>query len=437
MMLDTTRHPCFSPGASRQYGRIHLPVAAQCNIGCNFCNRRYDCVNESRPGVTSTLLSPSQAIGYLERVTDALQAPISVVGIAGPGDPFANADQTMQTLRLVRQRYPEMLLCVASNGLAIGEHIAELAELQTTHVTITINAVDPTIGRKIYRFVRPGKQVYRGLAGAQVLLARQLDAVRQLHEHRITVKINTVVIPGVNDHHVSAIAQTTAALGADTHNCMPLAPVPDTPFADLPEPTAEAMRTLRAEASAYLPQMAHCQRCRADAAGKLGQANSELIQQALHDSAGQLEPLSTGDDATEGRPNIAVASFEGALVNQHLGASEQLWIFGPDGEGGYRSIETRPTPIPGSGDQRWIELASRLSDCRALVCSSAGRTPQRVLADYGVRVLVAEGLIGDALEAVYHGRKPRMPARVLRPQANCDEDGVGCGGCTGTGTGCG
>jgi nitrogen fixation protein NifB len=383
------------------------------------------------------VLTPPQAIGYLERVTEALNAPISVVGIAGPGDPFANAPQTMQTLRLVRQRYPEMLLCVASNGLAIGEHIPELAQLQTTHVTITINAVDPAIGQKIYRFVRPGKQVYRGLTGAQVLLGRQLDAVRQLHEQGMTVKINTVVIPGVNDHHVAAIAETAASLGADTHNCMPMVPVADTPFADLPEPAPDMMRTVRDEASAHLPQMAHCRRCRADAAGKLGEANDTLINQVLSDVAGELEPMAWDEHEARRRPNVAVASFEGALVNQHLGASEQLWVFGADEGGGYRSIETRPTPIPGSGDERWVELARRLHDCRALICSSAGRTPQRVLARHGVRVLVAEGLIGDALEAVYAGRKPRMPARVLRPEANCDDDGVGCGGCTGTGTGCG
>jgi nitrogen fixation protein NifB len=62
---DISRHPCFNAGAKGSYGRVHLPVAPKCNLGCNYCNRKYDCVNESRPGVTSAVLAPHQAAAYL------------------------------------------------------------------------------------------------------------------------------------------------------------------------------------------------------------------------------------------------------------------------------------------------------------------------------------------------------------------------------------
>ena len=447
MAIDCTKHPCFDHNASQRFGRVHLPVAPKCNLGCNFCNRKFDCLNESRPGVTSTVLSPRQALAYLRRVSDVLDTPISVVGIAGPGDPFANADETMETLRLVRREFPDMILCVASNGLGIGPHIAELAELETTHVTITINAVDPRIGERVYRFVKPGKRVYRGLVGAQLLLGRQLDAVRQLHEAGVTVKVNSIVMPGINDHHIGEIAATVSALGADVHNCMGLIPVEGTPFAELVEPDDAAMAAARDASGEYLPQMKHCSRCRADAVGLLGEDNDALVQQALHEASELLddaEACTTSDEHESAeprkrqRPYIAVASFEGVLVNQHLGACEQVWVFGPaPGQGGgYKRIETRPTPIPGGLD-RWAELARRLHDCRALVCANAGQKPKVALAAHGIRVLVAEGLIDEALDAVYAGRKPRMPARVLQPASGCDDDGVGCGGCTGSGTGCG
>ena len=126
---DFRNHPCFNAEAKGKFGRIHLPVAPQCNIKCNFCDRKYDCVNESRPGVTSTLLSPQQALVYLERVLEK-EPRITVAGIAGPGDPFANGPETMATLRAIRSRYPEMLLCVSSNGMAIAPYIEELAELE-------------------------------------------------------------------------------------------------------------------------------------------------------------------------------------------------------------------------------------------------------------------------------------------------------------------
>jgi len=80
--IDFSNHPCFSKDAHKKYGRIHLPVAPRCNIQCNFCNRKYDCPNESRPGVTSTVLTPQQALAYLGDVV-AKRPEIAVTGIAG------------------------------------------------------------------------------------------------------------------------------------------------------------------------------------------------------------------------------------------------------------------------------------------------------------------------------------------------------------------
>lgn len=79
-------------------------------------------------------------------------------------------------------------------------------DLQVSHVTITANAVDPEIGRQIYRWVRDGNKVYRGLAAAELMLQRQLAAIAALKDGGLTVKVNTIVIPGVNDEHVPAVA---------------------------------------------------------------------------------------------------------------------------------------------------------------------------------------------------------------------------------------
>ena len=173
--FDSSKHPCFSKEAHGKFGRIHLPVAPRCNIQCNFCNRKYDCMNESRPGVTSTVLAPRQAVDYLANVVGK-RPEIVVMGIAGPGDPFANPEETMETLRLTRDRFPEMILCLASNGLGIGPHIDELATMNVSHVTITLNAIDTKIGSKIYSWVRDHKMPLRGEAAAELLLERQLDA---------------------------------------------------------------------------------------------------------------------------------------------------------------------------------------------------------------------------------------------------------------------
>ncbi len=67
MALDLTQHPCFNSEARHRTARMHLPVAPKCNIQCNYCNRKFDCVNESRPGVTSAVLTPRQAVNYLDQ----------------------------------------------------------------------------------------------------------------------------------------------------------------------------------------------------------------------------------------------------------------------------------------------------------------------------------------------------------------------------------
>ena len=76
-------HPCFSLAAHNKFARIHLPVAPLCNIGCKYCIRALNKV-ENRPGVASAIVSPEEA---LERVKAAkARLPLTVVGIAGPGD---------------------------------------------------------------------------------------------------------------------------------------------------------------------------------------------------------------------------------------------------------------------------------------------------------------------------------------------------------------
>ena len=42
-------HPCFSEDAHHHHARMHVAVAPACNIQCHYCNRKYDCSNESRP----------------------------------------------------------------------------------------------------------------------------------------------------------------------------------------------------------------------------------------------------------------------------------------------------------------------------------------------------------------------------------------------------
>ena len=124
----------------------------------------------------------------------------------------------------MREKFPHLLLCLASNGLNVLPYVQELKRLNLSHMSITINAVDPEIGAKIYSWIRDGKVIYRGRQAAEILLDRQLATVKALKEAGIIVKVNTVTIPGINDHHVIEVSKKMAELGVDIQNCMVIFP---------------------------------------------------------------------------------------------------------------------------------------------------------------------------------------------------------------------
>lgn len=428
MALDRTNHPCFNDSIRHKFGRVHIPVASRCNIQCRYCNRKFDCVNESRPGVTSAVLTPEQALFYLRKVT-ARNPSLKVVGIAGPGDPFANPEETMESLRLVRKNFPEMLLCVATNGLNVEEYADELKSLDVSHVTITMNAVDPEIAAKIYSWVRYDKKVYGSKEGAEILVKRQLSAIKAMADRGLTVKINSVVIPGINDHHIPEVAKKAAELGASISNCIPMYKTEGTDFENIDPPDSAMIHSIKAEVGKYIPMMHHCKRCRADAIGLIGEnlkeENISDLQEAMaYRGKENAEPAS---DLKNGKKYIAVATLEGVLVNAHLGESDELVVYEKSRDG-IKIVERRKTPLPGGGDSRWEALADKMSDCFAILAGGSGDKPKKVLAEHGISLLNVEGMIEEIVPAMFDGKDIKQ---MVKKDFSC------ASGCSGTGGGCG
>lgn len=439
------QHPCFNQEARHTYARIHLPVAARCNMQCNYCNRKYSCVNESRPGVTSAVLKPGQALAYLRAYTERVKH-LSVVGIAGPGDPMANADETLETLRLVKAEFPHLLLCIASNGLNLLPYVKDLAALGLSHVTVTVNAVNPQIGARFYEWIEVDGKRASGVQAAETLWQRQQQAIRELSAAGVIVKVNSIYTPGMNEEHIEEIAKTVSVLGASILNIMPLLPTANTVFAALKEPDRTTLKAMRTVAGKYLPQMAHCARCRADAAGLIGEDNmqqkQELLQIAMTPAQPQAQSRPGFDAATglpmtmsaqlriepnEAKPYIAVASKEGMFVNQHLGEATILRIYKPL-ERRSRLVDIRHLPEDGSGASRWMDVIAMIPDCSAVLVSGAGAMPRKIFAHHGITVGIVEGLIDEALETTARGGDL---AFMAKPGFHCSPNG-----CSGDQDGC-
>ncbi len=260
-------HPCYSSRAHRTFGRVHLPVAPRCNIQCNFCVRKFACANENRPGVTTRVIRPDEAVRTVR--TALLNEPrIRVVGIAGPGDPLAN-DETIETFNLVREEFPDLIRCMSTNGLLLPERIEELDAAGVVTLTVTVNAVDPGIGENIYSFVKYRGKTYRGREAFEILNKNQLAGISMAVKRGMVVKVNSVLIPGINDRHLVKVAWKVKNLGAYTMNILPL--IPQGRFSYLTAPTPEKIEAVRTECEAVIRQFTDCVQCRADAIGVPGE----------------------------------------------------------------------------------------------------------------------------------------------------------------------
>jgi nitrogen fixation protein NifB len=278
------KHPCFSLLESdhRLSARLHLPVSPGCNIQCGFCHRDNSNRSDQRPGVARRLLTPDQAVEVVNKAL-VLCPSLKVVGIAGPGDPLYT-DHAVRTFAKIHAIYPDLIKCVSTNGLKLPDRIGELEAAGVQTLTVTVNAVDPEIERQITSFAVLDGQRYEGLEAAQLLIARQLEGIRKAAERRIVVKINAVLIPGLNEHHIGQIAHQTAAAGASLINIIPL--IPQYRFSSTPAPTEEQIQQARQQAAEYLEIFGHCKRCRADAFGIPGLTD---LSKQLYEDNEQLE----------------------------------------------------------------------------------------------------------------------------------------------------
>jgi nitrogen fixation protein NifB len=275
-------HPCFSREAHHKFGRMHLPVAPACNIQCKYCVRKYDCANESRPGITSKVMHPSEALERVRMLMDRNDR-ITVIGIAGPGDPLAN-DATFEALGAINREFPEITLCVSTNGLLLTDRLQTLMQCGVRSLTITINAVTPATAEKIYSWVSYGGKKYRGREAAECLVFNQARGLRNAIDAGFMVKINSVFIPGVNSMELPLVAWFAGVRGADIMNILPLIPQGD--LEDLLRPSREMIDKMRDECGKYIPQMTHCQQCRADAFGILGE-DKDMELEAVNAGIGE------------------------------------------------------------------------------------------------------------------------------------------------------
>lgn len=432
IMERIAKHPCYSEEAHHHYARMHVAVAPACNIQCNYCNRKYDCANESRPGVVSELLTPEEAAHKVLVIAGKIPQ-MTVLGIAGPGDPLANPEKTFRTFELIADKAPDIKLCLSTNGLMLPDYVDRIKQLNVDHVTITINMVDPEVGAKIYPWVHYRRRRYRGIEGVKILHERQMEGIQALREADILCKVNSVMIPGINDEHLVEVDDVIRSHGAFLHNIMPLISAPEhgTHFGLTGQrgPTPKELKALQDNCSGNMKMMRHCRQCRADAVGLLGEDRSQeftkdkFMEMAPEYDLEQRQEVHAGIEkfkdelkvakakvkgakkvANSPKILVAVATKGGGLVNQHFGHAKEFQIFEVDANDakfvGHRKIDHYCQS--GYGEEATLEhIIKAIADCKAVLVSKIGNCPQEQLHQAGIQTVEAYDVIEKVAREFY------------------------------------
>lgn len=339
-------------------------------------------------------LFPTEALAEVAR-----HPGLARVELTGPGDPLATMAATLETLALLKERHPNLSVRLTSLGLGGEEAAPALAMAGLAGITLLIDTLDATTAMKIYAWIRPGKKTLPLPKAVELLLDQQARAVRALAEVGVGVTIRTTLYPGLNAHQAVTIAETMAQLGAAA---MELLPYPGPQRENDPPPaTRTHMEQISRLTGQFLATTFHqipVEDCGCDCGPRCGTGSNCGCSAALPVQTGLPQPSAE-------RPRVAVASATGMDVDLHLGQAKTLLIYGPREDGLTCLLEARQTPEPGSGEQRWAQLADILPDCFALLAASAGLRPREVLAERGIRVLLTGENIEGTVDVLYGGGK--------------------------------
>ena len=185
-----------------------------------------------------------------------------------------------------------------------------------------------------------------------------MPGLEMLTERGILCKVNSVMIPGINDKHLVEVNRAVKSRGAFLHNIMPLISAPEhgTVFGLTGQrgPTAQELKALQDSCEGEMNMMRHCRQCRADAVGLLGEDRSAefttdkiMAMEVNYDldvaqglpgrrselerdakvAAKQAELATLAGEHSDIKLLVAVATKGSGLINEHFGHAKEFQIY--------------------------------------------------------------------------------------------------------------
>jgi nitrogen fixation protein NifB len=236
----------------------------------------------------------------------------------------------------------------------------------------------------------------------------------------VLTKINSVLIPGVNDAHLIEVNREVKKRGAFLHNIMPLISEAEhgTVFGLTGQrgPTAQELKAVQDACMGGANLMRHCRQCRADAVGLLGEDRSEeftldkiegmevvydldkrrayqdkveLERQSQHQA--KVDALAAALDLENVDPGmqvlLAVATEGQGRVNQHFGHATEFQIFQVSKDAamfvGHRRVDLYCQGGYGE-DEQLPSIVNAINDCHAVLVAKIGACPRDELTAAGI-----------------------------------------------------
>lgn len=391
MRQKTLCHPCYDEDAGHFYSRLHIAVAPADNLGAHWRPNRAEADDE--------LLTAEQALARVRAVA-AVTPQLGVVGVQGPGDPLANPEPCLRSFALIRAALPELQLCLSTNGLTVADHVDALVGLGVGHVTLTINALDPEIAARIHPWVDLDRRRHVGTTGARLLISRQLLGLDRLVAAGIVVKVNTLLIPGINDEHVVEINRELRHRGAAAHAILPVVRQPGDRAAGVRAPSAAELEAAQSACAGGLKVLRHCRCSRLDAPADLagttdptaaGDYHARVeIERARRQDRRSAARAGHIEDIGQAPLRVAAATTGDYRVNGHFGSTTEFLIYEVDAAGarlvGVRRVPAYAAATP-SGIEAMAPIVAALQGCRAVLVARIGERPGRVLLMNGIEAV--------------------------------------------------
>ena len=336
--------------------------------------------------------------------------------------------------------------------------VDEICKYNIDHVTITINMVDPEVGAKIYPWIFWQHRRVTGIEAATILHRQQMLGLEMLSARGVLTKVNSVLIPGVNDEHLIEVNREVKKRGAFLHNIMPLISEAEhgTVFGLTGQrgPTAAELKAVQDACMGGANLMRHCRQCRADAVGLLGEDRSEEFtldkieqmevvydldkrrayqqqveagRQAQHEAKlAALESTATADGSDgDLKVLVAVATEGQGKVNQHFGHATEFQIYEVSQTAatfvGHRRVDLYCQGGYGE-DEQLPSIVSAINDCHAVLVAKIGACPRDELSAAGIEPVeeYAHDFIESAALAWFAGYRARVASGQVVHQPRGD-----------------